>query len=115
MVVVYPATATTLSRIARGDCSTAVSALAISTQAPVILVPAMNEAMLRAPAVQRNLTQLKQDGFWITHPSIGYEVAETPALRKPAFGAAPPVQAVVDVVEAVFQERPGEMQAAGQP
>lgn len=100
-IVVYPATATTLSRLARGDCSTVVSALAISARAPVILVPAMNEAMLLAKSVQRNLAQLRDDGFVIMHPSRGYEVAEDPATRAPAFGAAPPLQAVVDVVDAV--------------
>lgn len=105
VVVVYPATATTLSRVARGDCSTVVSALAISTRSPVVLVPAMNEAMLRAPSVQRNLEQLREDGFWITHPSLGYEVAEAPSQRVPAYGAAPPVQAVVDVIEHVFEEK----------
>jgi phosphopantothenoylcysteine decarboxylase/phosphopantothenate--cysteine ligase len=104
VVAVYPATATTLSRIVRADCSTVVSALAISARSPVILFPAMNRAMLRAPAVQRNLIQLRQDGFWIARPALGYEVAEAPGRRQPAFGAAPPVQAVVDVISAVFQQ-----------
>ncbi|HQY60086.1 MAG TPA: flavoprotein [Polyangiaceae bacterium] len=102
VTVLYPATATTLSRIARGDCSTLVSAAAISTRGPVILVPTMNEAMLHAPSVQRNLEQLRGDGFLIMHPSIGYEVAEAPERRAPAFGAAPPLQYVVDVIESVL-------------
>jgi hypothetical protein len=102
ITIVYPATATTISRIARGDCSTVVSALAISTRTPVILVPAMNEAMFTAPSVQRNLTQLRDDGFVIMHPSLGYEVAEDPHSRTPAFGAAPTLQAVVDVTASVL-------------
>jgi hypothetical protein len=103
VTLVYPATATTLSRIARGDCSTIVSAVAISTRKPVVLVPAMNSDMFDAPAVQRNLAQLRDDGFVIMHPSRGYEVAESPTDRAPSFGAAPPLPAIVDVVDVVLR------------
>jgi len=106
VVLVYPATATTLSRIARGDCSSLVSALAISARAPVILVPAMNEAMLDAPSVRRNLATLRQDGFILMHPSLGYEVAVAPSERVLRYGAAPTVQSVALVTEAVLRERP---------
>jgi phosphopantothenoylcysteine synthetase/decarboxylase len=105
VVVVYPATATTLSRIARGDCSSLVSALAISARVPVIVTPAMNEAMLDAPSVRRNLAQLRQDGFIVMHPSLGYEVAVAPQERTRAYGAAPTVQSVARVTEAVLRER----------
>jgi phosphopantothenoylcysteine decarboxylase / phosphopantothenate---cysteine ligase len=103
VVVVYPATATTLSRIARGDCSTVVSAIAISARCPVILVPAMNEAMFDAPSIQRNLAGLREDGFILMHPSLGYEVAQEPTQRRPAFGAAPVLQAVVEVTVEVLR------------
>jgi hypothetical protein len=106
VVVVYPATATTLSRIARGDCSTVVAALAVSTRAPVILAPAMNEAMFDAPAVRRNLATLRDDGFILVYPSLGYEVAVAPEDRTQlAYGAAPTVQTVALVTEAVLRER----------
>jgi hypothetical protein len=105
VIVVYPATATTLSRIARGDCSSIVSAVAVSARVPVILAPAMNEAMLDAPSVRRNLEQLRADGFFIMHPSFGYEVAVAPAERTLRYGAAPTVQAVALVTEAVLHER----------
>jgi phosphopantothenoylcysteine decarboxylase/phosphopantothenate--cysteine ligase len=106
LVVVYPATAATLSRIARGECSSVVSvlsALAISAHVPVILAPAMNEAMWDAPAVQRNLQALRGDGFIVMHPSLGYEVAVAPSERGLAFGAAPTVQTVALVAEAVLR------------
>jgi len=105
LMVIYPATATTLSRIARGDCSTLVSTVAISTRAPVVLVPAMNEVMYQAPAVQRNLAQLRDDGFVITHPARGYEVADDPEQRREVFGAAPPLDALLAIVDAVRSER----------
>jgi hypothetical protein len=102
VVVVYPATATTISRIASGDCSSVVSAIAISTRAPVLVVPAMNEAMIDAPSVRRNVGQLQEDGFYVAVPSLGYEVAEPPEARKPSFGAAPPVQHVADIVTSLI-------------
>lgn len=106
LVVVYPATATTLSRIATGDCSDVVSAIAITTRAPTLLVPAMNEAMLTAPSVSRNLQTLKSDGFDIAHPSLGFEVADEPSARKPSLGGAPPVVAVADLAGVILAQRP---------
>jgi SAM-dependent methyltransferase len=99
--VVYPASATSLARLAQGSCATVVSAAAISTRAPVLLVPAMNVAMFTAPSVQRNLAQLREDGFFIAHPSLGYEVADAPAERGSMLGAAPPIGVVADLVEAI--------------
>lgn len=104
ILVVYPATATTISRIAQGVCSTVVSAAAISTRAPVLVVPSMNEAMYTAPSVDRNLAQLREDGFFVAHPSCGVEVAEPPDARVPMLGAAPPIDAVVDLVESIARE-----------
>ena len=88
LVLVYPATATTLSRIATGDCSDLVSAIAIATRAPVVLVPSMNDAMLTAPAVARNIESLLADGYLVLSPSSGIEVAERPGDRSMHHGAA---------------------------
>ncbi|MBX3126813.1 MAG: hypothetical protein KF718_08840 [Polyangiaceae bacterium] len=101
-VVVYPATATTLARIAAGDCSSLVSAIAVAARVPVLLVVAMNEAMLTAPSVQRNLDQLRRDGFFVTRWGTGYEVALSPEARKPSPGAAPPLSAVADLLAAAL-------------
>jgi 2-polyprenyl-3-methyl-5-hydroxy-6-metoxy-1,4-benzoquinol methylase/3-polyprenyl-4-hydroxybenzoate decarboxylase len=104
IVVVFPATATSLARLAQGSCGTVVSAAAISTRAPVLLVPSMNEAMYTAPSVQRNLEQLRQDGFFVAHVTAGVEVAEAPGARAPMIGTAPPLGALLDLIEAVAAE-----------
>jgi SAM-dependent methyltransferase/3-polyprenyl-4-hydroxybenzoate decarboxylase len=101
LMVVYPASATSIARLAAGSCDTVVSAAAIATRAPVLVVPSMNEAMYTAPSVQRNLAQLREDGFLLAHPSCGIEVADAPGSRVPMLGAAPPVDAVADLVEAI--------------
>jgi len=104
VMVVYPAGATSIARLAAGSCGTVVSAAAISTRAPVLVVPSMNEAMFTAPSVQRNLEQLREDGFFIAHPSCGVEVADAPAARLPMLGWAPPVGAVVDLILAIAEQ-----------
>ncbi len=102
VMVVYPATATSIARLASGSAGTVVSAAALATRAPALIVPAMNESMWSAPAVQRNLDQLREDGFFIAHPSCGHEVADAPPDRAPMLGAAPPIGVVADLIQAVL-------------
>jgi protein-L-isoaspartate O-methyltransferase/3-polyprenyl-4-hydroxybenzoate decarboxylase len=82
VVVVAPASATTLSRLARGDCGELCAAVVTATRAPVLVVPSMNPTMLRAPAVQRNLEALARDGCFVCWPSSGLEVAHGPTTRR---------------------------------
>lgn len=104
-VLVAPCTATTLARLARGDCSALVTAVAVATRAPVILAPSMNQAMLEAPAVARNLAQLRADGFHVLWPTWGVEVAEHPDARTPMVGPMLPPDALVAVVAALTPAR----------
>ncbi len=106
IVVVHPATATSIGRIANGDCSKLVSAVAISTRAPVLVVPAMNEAMLSAPAIARNVERLVEDGFHVVHAGLGHEVADAPQARRPMVGAPPPPDAVAAIAGAILDEHP---------
>jgi SAM-dependent methyltransferase len=103
LVLICPATATTISRIAGGDCSNLVSAVAITTRAPVVIVPSMNVAMFEAASVQRNLKHLRDDGMYLVQPAFGHEVAHAPGARRSMLGPAPPARAVVDVVELVMR------------
>lgn len=103
VVVVCPCTATTLGRIAAGDCSELVSAVATTTRAPVLLVPSMNEAMLSAPRVEANLEALTQAGFFVAHPGQGHEVADAPGERALRPGAATAVANVTRWVEVLLE------------
>jgi phosphopantothenoylcysteine decarboxylase len=98
VVVVYPCTATTLARLAIGDCSELVSAIATTTRAPVLLVPSMNLEMWRAPAVTENLERLRAHGFFVAHPATGHEVADAPAERVRRGGVAAPAVLVMRYV-----------------
>jgi SAM-dependent methyltransferase/3-polyprenyl-4-hydroxybenzoate decarboxylase len=105
-VVIWPATATTISRLAAGDYSSLPSAIALATRAPVIVVPSMNADMYAGPAVQRNLANLTDDGMHIVHPAFGIEVADAPNERAPKLGPAPPATVVAQVLETVLALRP---------
>jgi SAM-dependent methyltransferase/3-polyprenyl-4-hydroxybenzoate decarboxylase len=102
-VLIWPATATTISRLATGDYSTLVSAVALSTRAPVVVVPSMNVEMYGQPAVQRNLAQLVADGIHVVHPGTGSELALAPDARTPALGPTPPHTVVAALLETVVR------------
>lgn len=104
LIVIYPASATTLSRIATGDCADLVAAIAAATRAPVVIVPSMNDAMYGSPAVQANLATLRGHGRHVVHPALGLEVAHPPHARAAVLGAAPPVAAVLDIVRHLLRE-----------
>lgn len=103
VVLVSPATATTISRLATGDFSTLVSAVAMATRAPVVVVPSMNVGMYAQPSVQRNLAQLAGDGLHVVHPGMGVEVATPPSERAQMLGPAPPHTVVVQILETIVR------------
>jgi SAM-dependent methyltransferase len=105
-VIVWPASATTIARIATGDCSDLVSALVAATRAPVMIAPSMNDAMLGSPAVQDNLEKLRAHGRWIVHGTLGVEVAHRPEDRRPMFGPAAPPSAMLDLARHVLDVAP---------
>lgn len=102
-VLVCPASATTLARIAAGDCSDLVSAICIAARVPVLLMPSMNAAMYEAPSVQRNLEKLRDDGFHVALPGYGHEVAHAPGKRTVTMGPAPSPRDVAALLDTVLQ------------
>ena len=72
LVVIAPATAQTIARLAHGMADDLLSTTVLVTTAPVIVAPAMNCDMWGKPAVQRNVTQLVSDGFQIVGPEEGW-------------------------------------------
>src|SRR5678816_2580275 len=104
LVVVCPASATTVSRIATGDCSDLVAAIVAATRAPVVVVPSMNDAMYGSPAVAANLQTLRDHGRYVVHPALGVEVAHRPHARTAMLGPAPPAGAVLDIVRHLLRD-----------
>ncbi|MEC9329678.1 MAG: bifunctional phosphopantothenoylcysteine decarboxylase/phosphopantothenate--cysteine ligase CoaBC [Pseudomonadota bacterium] len=70
-LIVAPASADFIARIAGGMASDLLAAVCLATSAPVILVPAMNQGMWHKSATQRNIATLKADGVTILGPASG--------------------------------------------
>jgi phosphopantothenoylcysteine decarboxylase/phosphopantothenate--cysteine ligase len=70
-LVIAPATANLLAKLAHGLADNLLSTLYLAAECPVMVVPAMNPAMWRKSAIQRNIEILKQDGVRIIGPETG--------------------------------------------
>lgn len=75
LVLVAPASAATIHRLATGACSDLLSLVVSATDAPVVVAPAMNGAMWRKGAIRRNVARLREDGVSVVEPSTGIEVS----------------------------------------
>ncbi len=72
-IIIAPATADTLSRLASGRADDLLSTVCLASLAPVIIAPAMNEKMWQAPATQANLQTLKARQFKMVGPDFGQQ------------------------------------------
>src|SRR5438132_53957 len=72
VILVAPATANVLGRIAGGRSDDIVTATLLAARCPVIVAPAMNDAMWAKKAVQENLTTLRRRGVTIVEPESGH-------------------------------------------
>src|SRR3954464_15590672 len=70
-VLVCPATADLLAKMAAGIADDLATTLLLATDKPVIVAPAMNVRMWRHAATQRNVARLRQDGLTILEPDEG--------------------------------------------
>ena len=70
-VVIAPASANTLARLAHGLADDLVSTLCLATTAPLAVAPAMNHVMWRHPATQANVETLRGRGAQVIGPNDG--------------------------------------------
>ncbi|HWM80806.1 MAG TPA: bifunctional phosphopantothenoylcysteine decarboxylase/phosphopantothenate--cysteine ligase CoaBC [Pseudolabrys sp.] len=75
LVVVAPATADLMAKLANGHADDLATAVLLATDRPLLLAPAMNPLMWANRATQRNLAQLQADGMTLVGPNAG-EMAE---------------------------------------
>jgi phosphopantothenoylcysteine decarboxylase/phosphopantothenate--cysteine ligase len=76
LIIVAPATADLIGRMALGLASDLATAILLARSSPVLIAPAMNPKMWANPATQRNLATLRADGIAFVGPETG-EMAET--------------------------------------
>jgi phosphopantothenoylcysteine decarboxylase / phosphopantothenate---cysteine ligase len=71
LVLVCPATADLLARMASGIANDLATTLLLATDKPVVVAPAMNVRMWQHVATQRNIDQLRADGITVLEPDEG--------------------------------------------
>ena len=72
LLVVAPATADVLAKLANGIADDFLTTLYLATKAPVIIAPAMNVNMWEHPATQKNIETLRARGVRVVQPDEGY-------------------------------------------
>jgi len=71
-LVVAPATANLIAKLAHGLADDFLTTFALATRCPILLAPAMNTQMLSHPAVEANLATLRGRGVRLIEPGSGY-------------------------------------------
>jgi len=102
LIVVFPATVNILGKVANGIADELISALILAAEVPVIFVPVSNPAMIDHPAVQRNIERLQSDGYVVTQPLAGPEVATREGME--LLGESFPIPSLLLQMAAVLSD-----------
>jgi phosphopantothenoylcysteine synthetase/decarboxylase len=102
LIVVFPATVNILGKVANGIADELISALVLATEVPVIFVPVSNPSMIEHPAVQRNIERLQSDGYLVTPPLSGPEVATREGME--LLGESFPIPSLLLQLTAVLSD-----------
>lgn len=97
LLLIAPATANTIAKLAVGIADDALSTYAIAHRAPILVAPAMNTFMLGHATVQENLERLRHRGVDIMEPDAGLL-----ACGDEGAGRLPDVPVIVERVQSIF-------------
>ncbi|MGN6136625.1 MAG: flavoprotein [Aureliella sp.] len=95
LLLIAPATARILASCALGLADDLLATLYLARTCPVVMAPAMNNAMWQQPSVQRNVRQLSDDGVALLGPAEGWL-----SCRKQGVGRMVEPELIVDAVNA---------------
>ena len=99
-VLIAPATANTIAKLAAGIADNMLGCVVLATKAPVIIAPAMNDIMYQNSVTQENLAKLKARGFTIIEPEYGRL-----ASGKMGRGRLPETSRIIEVIETVIGKK----------
>jgi phosphopantothenoylcysteine decarboxylase/phosphopantothenate--cysteine ligase len=105
LIVVAPATADLMAKLANGLANDLASAVLLATDKPVLMAPAMNPLMWDHPATRRNRATLAKDGILFAGPNRG-EMAESGEAGEGRM--AEPLE-IVAAIEAALVSKPGPL------
>ncbi|MGZ8416130.1 MAG: bifunctional phosphopantothenoylcysteine decarboxylase/phosphopantothenate--cysteine ligase CoaBC, partial [Methyloceanibacter sp.] len=110
LIVVAPATADLLAKMAHGLADDLATAVLLATDKQVLAAPAMNVRMWEHPATRRNLATLKADGIEFVGPDEGEM-----ACGEYGPGRMAESQAILETIESLLGEQPASTLARGTP
>lgn len=87
LMLIAPCTMDLMAKLAQGLADDVVCLIASAVdpaRQPILLAPAMNETMWHQRSTQRNLTQLREDGFEIIDPESGWQACRTEGIGRMA-------------------------------
>ena len=100
LLLIAPATANTIAKLALGVADDIVSGTALATRAPLLLAPAMNDLMLSHPRTEEHLDALRKRGARVVAPAAGRL-----ASGKVGMGRLAAAERIVAAVDAVLRRR----------
>lgn len=101
LIVVAPATADLIARMAGGLANDLATTLLLATDKPVLAAPAMNVRMWLHPATRRNVAQLRADGITVMAPDEG-----PMACGEFGPGRLPEPDRIADAIDAALEAKP---------
>ena len=100
LVVVAPATANILAKMAAGIADDLVSTTLLSVEGPILLAPAMNVRMWSNPATQQNVATLKARGHILVGPESGWQACGEVGMVRMA-----EPEAILQAIEGILRQR----------
>jgi phosphopantothenoylcysteine decarboxylase/phosphopantothenate--cysteine ligase len=100
VVAVVPATANVIAKLANGIADDLLTTALLAARVPIVIAPAMNEAMYEHPATRANLASLRERGCEIVDPERGF-LAE----RESGIGRLAPEERIVDALDRALRRR----------
>ena len=107
IVVAAPASAHLLARFAHGLADDLPTTLVLASEAPLLLVPAMNRVMWAHPATRANVAQLRARGVTVLEPDVGEQ-----ACGEHGPGRLPDPALIVERIQSLLAPGPGERSSA---
>lgn len=100
VALVAPATANLIAKLAAGTADDLLTTALLAARVPILIAPAMNDAMYQHPATRANLTRLREFGYEIVDPEYGF-LAE----RESGIGRLASEERLIDALERVLRRR----------
>jgi phosphopantothenoylcysteine decarboxylase/phosphopantothenate--cysteine ligase len=94
IIVIAPATADLIARIAHGRADDLLTNTVLSSTAPVVMIPAMHPKMWLNPATVENVKILRQRGLYVMNPSVGRLTGSDVGV-----GRFPETEEIIDFIE----------------